>query len=938
MPVRRPLLDRHCHRAGFLVVLLGTLLALPSLGAGFWGDDHIFLAMLEDAEVWPETHPLDLFHFAREDLLDTSLPGALGPWWTDDDFRGRFLRPLTAITQGFDYAVWGRWAMGHHLTQLLLWAALLVVVTALFRELGQVSGRGRPAVLLAGLVYAVDEAHVVPVQWLANRNALLSVLLSVVAIHAYLRWRRRSDHRWLGLSLAAFALGTLAGETAIAVPAWAIAWELTMTRGPAGERVRAATPLVAAGLVYLGLYSGLGFGVSGSAMYESPLSDPVGFLSVLPVRLSVLAAATVTPLPAEAGITLPGVGMSMAAVLAAVVLAIFLVLILPLIRRDRTVRFALVAAGLSLIPVCGTFPHNRVLLLPTVGTAWLIGCWLDDFSKEWFHARSRGFRPSRSRRAGAWAMVLMHGIGPLALWPTAAYLVHTWGSSEVELARQADLAEDDDDLVLLLNTPNPFGLLHLHPVLHSVDRVRGAGLHTLSATLADQRFVRTGENSFTLETRHPGYLRGLLEGLYRDGPVVEGQVFDVYADVGLTVRADRVEDGHLLRFEVTLDRSLDSPDLVISAWNGERLAWFSPPPVGGCAVVPFSDPHMPFPVAPPWKDACALAGPPQPSPAPAPAARDCALELLIDGDWLHREDVRCPGEDGLVFVSAGDVGSAGRILDLSVAAMQDVCAQAGCSLMTLPGDLLYGAGSTAEKDWRQIWDDSLARVGLPALTVLGNHAYRHAAGPEKRQEVLFASDGRNGMVLPGPSWTARVSRDGETLVAFAGLDTDSLAVPRPEAPGLGEQALHDACATGAPVVMVGHHPLSTQGTHHGHEQAQRRSLRELSRAVIHGDGCRLVLTLHGHDHDQQAWPPGCQEPLNPGTVVSGVAARGYRARGSRHLEPCPASGEVGSYHSGPREAGGFALLRVRPDTGAVRVQLIDVPGRGQREVLSDLSW
>lgn len=946
MSVRRPLLDRNCHRAGLLMVLVGISLALPSLGNGFWGDDHLHMAMLEGAPVLPETHPLDLFNFAAGDLLDTSQPGALGPWWTADDFRGRFFRPLTSATHALDQALWGRWAMGHHLTTLLLWAALLVVVAAFLRELCQVSGRGPPAVLLAGLVYAVDEAHAVPVQWLANRNALVAVLLAVVSIHAYVRWRRHGRPRWLALSLVAFGLAALGGETAVAVPAWAVAWELTMTRGPARERVLAATPLVMAAALYLGLYSGFGFGTTDSALYTSPLSDPVGFLTeALPARWPLLAAATLTPIPAEITMSLPPSAAVPVAVLCALVVVVFLVLVLPLIRRDRTVRFALVAAALSLVPVCGTFTHNRVLLLPTVGTAWLIGCWLDDCTKEWWHARDRRFHLARTRRSGFWAIAIMHGLLPVLTWPAATYMVRTMSAGQVDLAIEAAIDDSEavrDDLVLMLNLPDAMSVLNLPTIRHLSGLPDPAGLHILTLTPAGQRLVRTGDRSFTLEARPPGYLHQQLEGLYRGQPVDAGEVFDSYAAVGLTVRADRVDGDDLLRFEVTLDRSLDSPDATLLAWDGVRMARFEPPEIGGCALVPFTDPMLPVPTGLDWPDdACAgIDATPGPvlEQAPDPPTAGCALELLEGDHWVHRADVRCPGDDGLVFASVGDPGRPGEILDHTIGELQRVCAEAGCSLMVLPGDLLYGPGRKAGKTWRRVWDDGLAHVGVPALGILGNHSYRHEADPHLKRKALYAADGRRGFVLPGPSYTARVSRDGQPLVAFAGLDTDSLAVPRPDAPGLGEQALHDACGLGVPVVLFGHHPLSSQGTHHGHEQGVRRGLRELSRAVIQGDGCRLVVALAGHDHDQQVYPPGCQEPINPGIVVSGVAARGYRGRGSEHLETCPSSGQRGGYHFGPRDAGGFALLRIDPDTAATRVQIYDVPGRGEHEVLSDLSW
>jgi hypothetical protein len=433
------------------------------------------------------------------------------------------------------------------------------------------------------------------------------VALSVVSIHAYVRWRRRPRSRWLVLSLVAFALAALGGEVAVAVPAWVVAWELTMSRGPARERAMAAAPLVVAALVYLGLYGGFGFGVSHSGIYSSPLTDPIGFLlGAVPERLPLLAAATLTPIPSEISMMATPAGAAIASLVCAVVTVVFLAFMLPLIRRDRTVRFALVAAVFSLVPVCGTFTHNRVLLLPTVATAWVIGCWLDDFTKEWFHARERQFRPLFWRRAGAWVIVVMHVAVPLTVWPASTLVMRSWSTQEHDVAVQGGMAEvDEDDLVLALNMPDQMGVLHLAVLRHLQGLPDPAGLHILTQTPAEQRLVRTGERSFTLEARQPGYLRTLMGGLYRSEPVAEGDLFDAYSEVGLTVRADRVEDGDVLRFEVELDRSIDSPDAVLLAWDGERMARFEPPPVGGCVLVPFTNPQMPLPAPPDWpSDAC----------------------------------------------------------------------------------------------------------------------------------------------------------------------------------------------------------------------------------------------------------------------------------------------------------------------------------------------
>jgi hypothetical protein len=50
---------------------------------------------------------LDMFSFASGDP-DTLRDGRLRgwPWWTPNDFKVSFWRPVTALTHGLDYVLW----------------------------------------------------------------------------------------------------------------------------------------------------------------------------------------------------------------------------------------------------------------------------------------------------------------------------------------------------------------------------------------------------------------------------------------------------------------------------------------------------------------------------------------------------------------------------------------------------------------------------------------------------------------------------------------------------------------------------------------------------------------------------------------------------------------------------------------------------------------
>jgi len=307
------------------------------------------------------------------------------------------------------------------------------------------------------------------------------------------------------------------------------------------------------------------------------------------------------------------------------------------------------------------------------------------------------------------------------------------------------------------------------------------------------------------------------------------------------------------------------------------------------------------------------------TPTPDPGQL-CSLEINTGDGWVARSGLGCPSDGTLVVASVGDVGRAGPTLDATLAGLLGACrAAGGCQALLLPGDLIYGPGADADGAWSGIWDDALSRLGVYGIAALGNHEYRHEPGPELKREVLFAADGRAGFVLPAANYAARIlGPEGDLRLAIAAIDTDTIV--RGESLAPLQATLATACSTGARMIVVGHHPASSQGRHTLHERPVEAALRKLLRGVP--EGCRVVASFAGHDHDLQVWPAGCEEAGTPPVIVSGVSARGFRDGGDTHLTPCPASGATGAYYAGARDDGGYALMTLAPD-GRATVSLYD---------------
>ena len=121
--------------------------------------------------------------------------------WMFTAFHLGHYAPLTWITFGADYLVWGLDPLGYHLTNLLLHTANAVVFYLIaFRLLqGGIPGAtDRPLPLrlsaaLAALVFAVHPLRVESVAWATERRDVLSGLFYLLAVLVYLRREQDSS-------------------------------------------------------------------------------------------------------------------------------------------------------------------------------------------------------------------------------------------------------------------------------------------------------------------------------------------------------------------------------------------------------------------------------------------------------------------------------------------------------------------------------------------------------------------------------------------------------------------------------------------------------------------------------------------------------------------------------------------------------------------------
>jgi hypothetical protein len=161
--------------------------------------------------------------------------------WMFTTFHMGPYQPLSWLTLGLDYTLWGMDARGYHLTSLLLHAfsaGLFVLVAVTLYRLS--AGRDYPAgaapavppsgshLILAGvaaaLFFGIHPQRAESVAWVTERRDVVSGLFLLLAILAYLlgvaagRHEHPARGRYQVLALAAFVASLLGKATAVTLP------------------------------------------------------------------------------------------------------------------------------------------------------------------------------------------------------------------------------------------------------------------------------------------------------------------------------------------------------------------------------------------------------------------------------------------------------------------------------------------------------------------------------------------------------------------------------------------------------------------------------------------------------------------------------------------------------------------------------------------------
>ena len=561
------------------LALLAVVLVVPSLRVGWVMDDHFLrLAAVGSARASEVIgSPMDMFRLLDGDpeRVGTLMDVGLLPWWTFKEVKAAFWRPLTALTHWLDFRLWpGSPALMH--AQSVLWYGALVaaVAYAYRRFLGHTWVAGA-----AALLYAIDDAHGLPVGFLANRNAILATLFGVLTIMAHDRWRRDAWRPGAFFGPLCLAASLLSAEAGIATCAYLGAHALFLDRAAWRSRLMAMAPYVVLVFLWRMVWSYSGYGVSGMELYIDPVAEPLRFMHAVVDRAPILLLGQWGLPPADIAMALGPEGMDRLWLGALVFLAVLAAVLSPLLRREPMARFLAFGMVLSVLPICATFPMDRLLFFVGLGAAGLLTQFLAiAFGRPAWRPANFTWRVTAVALGSLF--VLIHLIvAPLALSARAAFPAgpNRW-SEQLHVRVPTDDAVESQDVVIV-NAPSA-----IHAAWSVARRMLSGDpipRHTrvLAPALPAVQVFRVDAQTLMIRPKN-GYLAWKFDRLFRNQhcPMHVGQRVEL---TGMTVEVTALtDDGRPAEAAFHFAVPLEHPSLRWLQWKGGVLAPFLPPANG----------------------------------------------------------------------------------------------------------------------------------------------------------------------------------------------------------------------------------------------------------------------------------------------------------------------------------------------------------------------
>ena len=567
------------RRAIPAIVVLGVLVAVPSLWIGFYQDDYNLIAALRRG-----VRPFyDLFRFATGNVRSNEALIASGeyPFWIAPDFKLHLIRPLSSIVLTIDNAVFGNHPLGYHLDTLAWYAALLVGVSMLFRRVLPPA-----SATLSLLVFALRTSHTLCFAWISARHVLVGAVPAVFALVAYVRAVRDGSIRALVLATCLLVLGLAGSEVALGIVPFWIGFYLVEVPAKGGSRraVASIAPVVLVAAAYLAAYAALGGGAHAALGYRDPIGDTDSFIDSALQRIPIYLGDALLGIPAEVGARFSlfeSLGIALLAVSLCAIL--FRAMTREMREQTRALAWLAPAAVLALGPGLATL-WGHALVIADLGFSALIGTLL--------LAAIDGIKRSgvgAMKLVGFAAATLVLGVCHVIIPPilTLRSTTTTARRSEISttMAMTAELGPPAKT-VLLVGAPDALTYFYAPEVLETLAPERLACWSALVPSNGPYRLTRTDVKSLRLEEMDPPRNNRYSSFLAASRSF---SVNDQVEQCGVKIRIRGVRSGTPTALVIETDDSLDDGRFELLGMKDFRLRRVRMPAVGESVLLPRLD-------------------------------------------------------------------------------------------------------------------------------------------------------------------------------------------------------------------------------------------------------------------------------------------------------------------------------------------------------------
>ena len=215
-----------------ILAVIAFVITIPALKSGFTLDEYYETAILTDPNELPQqllemdflpensgklpTAIFDMISIGRQEgHIQKSINNGMLPWWTYQESIGAFFRPVHVITRWLDCRLFTNSQALMHAHSLIWFAAVIFVVTILYRRLMT------PCWLagFAALLFLLNKSNYFSAMCIANRSTLLMLFFGTTSLIFYHKWRT-SDSKsiWLHMRLPCLKINGQSGLLILSLP------------------------------------------------------------------------------------------------------------------------------------------------------------------------------------------------------------------------------------------------------------------------------------------------------------------------------------------------------------------------------------------------------------------------------------------------------------------------------------------------------------------------------------------------------------------------------------------------------------------------------------------------------------------------------------------------------------------------------------------------